>query len=544
MHCKSCLLLFALLLCAGLAAQPLSGNYSIPGNYKTFTAAAAALQSNGVSGPVTFVVVPGTYTESFSLPPVQGASSTNTITFRSIIPGKVQLKGASGDTVTFATGTSNQPTAWYVLEGIEFTSGPGYAIKRNKYCHDIEIKECIFRAAHGSSSTTPRLWYVDSKNFASRWKVHHNEFAMPANGYGLYLSQISYWEFHHNTVDLNGCRRGMFFINNNRAYNRIYNNLFFGTLAGGSSNAALHVAASNYENEITHNTFLVKTTSGNAIFTQGWNSGINHILSNIIMVIGGGNCLRVYRASGSAANLARHEADNNIYWAPGGTVGYWDRGYGTLKAWLASGAAGYNQVTGGEKSSLQTDPRLVKATAPFDLRIRPGSPAKDAATRTPTYVKGDFAGNLRDATPDLGAYELSAFKLFGTACAGSGNVAPEIGYSGTAAIGGTNFAVTLGKALGGAGAIMALGTSSQSWGAITLPFPLGGGCDLNVRITLPFPATAGGTGAGNGTASQALPIPNDPALAGGSFYMQWLVLDPQAPSNYGVVVTRGASLTL
>ena len=541
---RSLVLFVGLLLGAGLTAQPMSGNYTIPGNFKTFTAAAAALQANGVNGAVTFVVVPGTYTESFTLNAVAGASATNTITFKGIIPGTVKLQGASGDTLTFATGTSTLPTAWYVLDGFEFEKGPGYAILGNKFCHDIEIKNCVFQAAHGTSSSSPRLWYVNSVNEAKRWKVHHNEFTMPANGYGLYLSQISYWEFHHNTIDVNGSARGMYFINNNRAYNKIYNNLFFGTLASSSSNAALHVGASNYENEISHNTFLISATSGNAIYTQGWSSGINHIYSNIIMVVGGGTCLRVYYTTGSAANLALHEADNNIYWAPGGNVGYWDTGYATLTAWLASGAAQYNQVTGGEKTSIQADPRVVKATPPYDLKILPISPAKDAATRTPTYVKDDFAGNLRDAKPDLGAYEISSFALFGNACAGSGNFTPEIAYTGNPVIGSTNFAVTLSKALGGTGSILALGASNQSWGPLTLPFPLGGGCDLNVSITLVLPNAVGGTGAGNGTASQPLPIPNDPALAGGMFYMQWLFVDPQAPSNFGVVVTEGASLTL
>ena len=65
--------LAGLLLCAGLSAQtPMSGTYGIPANFPTFSAAATALQTKGVKGPVTINVVPGTYTESFTLGHVAG----------------------------------------------------------------------------------------------------------------------------------------------------------------------------------------------------------------------------------------------------------------------------------------------------------------------------------------------------------------------------------------------------------------------------------------------------------------------------------------
>ncbi|MBP9180934.1 MAG: right-handed parallel beta-helix repeat-containing protein, partial [Bacteroidia bacterium] len=69
-------------LCNGL-----SGNYTInPSgsgltNYTTFTAARTDLVNCGVSGPVTFTVSAGTYTEQVLLTAISGASSTNTITF-------------------------------------------------------------------------------------------------------------------------------------------------------------------------------------------------------------------------------------------------------------------------------------------------------------------------------------------------------------------------------------------------------------------------------------------------------------------------------
>ncbi len=72
----------AVLLVSTSSAQ-LSGSYTIgaSGNYATFTAAISALTSSGVSGPVTFNVLAGTYAETFSIGAITGASSTNTITF-------------------------------------------------------------------------------------------------------------------------------------------------------------------------------------------------------------------------------------------------------------------------------------------------------------------------------------------------------------------------------------------------------------------------------------------------------------------------------
>ena len=64
---------FALILTlAGLGLSPteaqLSGSYTIGGggNYTSFGAAVTALTNNGVSGPVTFNVLTGTYNEQIS----------------------------------------------------------------------------------------------------------------------------------------------------------------------------------------------------------------------------------------------------------------------------------------------------------------------------------------------------------------------------------------------------------------------------------------------------------------------------------------------
>src|ERR1035437_2825162 len=82
------ILLLAYILCVVALsitnAQCLSGTYTIGGpspNYTSFTTAVTALVSNGVCGPVTFNVRPGTYSEHFTIPQITGTSYSNTITF-------------------------------------------------------------------------------------------------------------------------------------------------------------------------------------------------------------------------------------------------------------------------------------------------------------------------------------------------------------------------------------------------------------------------------------------------------------------------------
>ena len=69
-------------ICTGISgAFTINPSGSGSTNYLSFTAAAADLNNCGVSGPVTFTVSPGTYTEKFTLNNVLGTSSVNTITF-------------------------------------------------------------------------------------------------------------------------------------------------------------------------------------------------------------------------------------------------------------------------------------------------------------------------------------------------------------------------------------------------------------------------------------------------------------------------------
>ena len=124
-----CLLLLHLLASVGgtahAAPPPLSGVYTINNtlptagnNFNTFTEAIFAL-ADGVSGPVTFNVAPGSgpYNEQLIIPAITGASATNTITFN-----------GNGATLQFLA-TNNFNRAGVKLDGADHIIFDGLIVK-------------------------------------------------------------------------------------------------------------------------------------------------------------------------------------------------------------------------------------------------------------------------------------------------------------------------------------------------------------------------------------------------------------------------------
>lgn len=66
-------------------STPLNGTYTIGsgGNYTTINSAYSDAFTQGISGPVIFEIITGTYTEHILTSEIPGSSLTNTITFKS-----------------------------------------------------------------------------------------------------------------------------------------------------------------------------------------------------------------------------------------------------------------------------------------------------------------------------------------------------------------------------------------------------------------------------------------------------------------------------
>lgn len=539
-----CLLLASL---AATAPAQLSGSYTVGtgGAYPTMTAAAAAL-SAGVSGPVRFVVLPGVYTESFSLGTVPGASSTNTVTFVSLVPGAAKLTGATGTaTCTFTLATSTTPTGWYVLDGLEFTGGPGPAIHSDRYVNDVEIRNCTFLAGH-----TTYILDLRGANI-SRWKVHHNKFTLIPNQRGCYLSQIDDCLFYDNEFDLNGCSYGWYAINTNNSRNRAFNNLFYGSIQDSTGAYGLYMAASQYDWEVSLNTFVVNTGSNGNLIQLGGCCTIRmtNFYGNVFVNLGTGPFYRV-AGTGTVPVYTYYRGDGNVFYSPSNpnpTVALVTTATGNVPYDLA----GWQGLTSQDAASTTANPLLINVNAPpFDLRPLPVSPVKDKAVPFPGYatlpafaIEDDFAGTIRGTAADIGAYEVRPeFGRFRSGCAGTGSLVPEIGSTGTLAVPSANFGVTLSNALGGTPGAFTLGTSATTWGPFALPYAIGGGCSIQTNLSLVLPIPVQGSGPGNGTATVPLPIPNDPTLFGASLFAQWLIVDPASGSPFGVTTTRTAAI--
>ena len=92
-----------------------TGTYTIGGataNYPSISSAVNDLISFGVCGPVVFNINPGTYTGQVEIPQINGASTTNTITFQSSTGDSTSV------TLTYATTSAANHVLW--LNGADY----------------------------------------------------------------------------------------------------------------------------------------------------------------------------------------------------------------------------------------------------------------------------------------------------------------------------------------------------------------------------------------------------------------------------------------
>jgi len=540
---KPTILALSIGLCAAATPAQMSGLYVIdpatPGAFASFTEAVNAMFVGGVNGPVELLVAPGSYNESILFPPISGASASNTITFKPLVgPGTVEITGSAGDIFAMLA-VPFQRNRSVIWDGISFMGAPGHAISATTFVEDLEIKNCYFASGHQSSAAGEyRHCVLISQNSGNEigWRVHHNTITLSTytnrTSYGIYLSNGGGWEIHNNTIDLNGGDHGLYMINNNGSLDQVYNNLFIGSLhqtSSSSANAqcAIRADISNYNNQISHNTFALSLTSSQCcIATSATTSYQNYIYGNVFFITGG-TAIVTAESSGAPRPF---ESDGNVFFCPGGNIGRVNASssgtaYATLAAWQAA--------VGKDAASIEADPQLNDPFGtPPDLRPTPTSPVVGVAVNTPAWVVDDFAGRLRDAAPDAGAYESTSFALYGQACAGTGGVAPMLGSSGVAQLGSASFAIELTQAP--ANAITVIFGGLQ-------PLDLDlGGCQL---LASPD-ATALLISDPGGAATFAFPLPFDPSLSGADLFFQWAVSDGGSVSPIGLTFTEGGALQL
>lgn len=123
-------------------------------------------------------------------------------------------------------------------------------------------------------------------------------------------------------------------------------------------------------------------------------------------------------------------------------------------------------------------------------------------------------------------------QITGTGRAGSGNFTPQIRAISPPLAGNPNFTVSVSAAIGNSSAVLVIDSADPGVGT---SIPASGSF---ARVT----ANTQNTGAGNGWVSVSLPIPDNAAIVGQTFFARWYV--PDAGAANGFSVSQAARFTV
>jgi hypothetical protein len=440
------------------AHDPLSGVYYIrtsTPDFTNFTDAVTALNSWGVSGPVTMIVDTGTYNEHVSLSQITGASATNTVSFQSVngINSSVKLQYAatgSADNYVFqlngadyirvnditikSTSTANygrvvelKGSANYnVFEGNRLI---GLQIASNNstvvHCTDVSSANNSFIGNDMLYGYQSVYIYGTSANRIKSFKFLNNNISN-FYYYGLYLyyndsvqaignhistnsvsatnySIYSYYcdkntRYEKNNIAYSGAGTfyGMYIYYNNStatAPNWIVNNFISNTGSSGTA-YGIYLYYSNYVN-VYYNSVNIAAGSGTstrALYQTGGTGNVNIKNNNFANTVGG---YAYYVGTIAVINVSDY---NNLY-STGGVLAYWGADRNTL--------ALLQTASGKDVHSKSLSPNYF---SPNDLHTQQygiyyaGSPISGITT--------DIDGDMRDATtPSIGADEPTLSSL-------------------------------------------------------------------------------------------------------------------------------------
>lgn len=511
MHFPHLLSVSLLALSSTLTAQ-MSGTYLInpllplgAQTFPTFADATAALASQGIGGPVEFLVYDdgGDYTESnpfvtsngqfgvtsdavLTMTQWTGASASNRVTFRAA-PGERPVLDATGRSIGVFWGGADYVT----LEGLEicnagFDGISLYSEASHGTALDPIIDRCRIHHCNGTAVT-----------------VYGNS-SQPAN---TLIQNCTMWSCQQTG--------GGAFGTTGR----------FGYICSRRSNGT----------RIVHNTFFVDTLFNNSSYCVigARPSSVNEapfaeISNNIIfkLVSSSAPIFRFHAATGSNVPLPPICDSNCFFDASQGTFALHGDGAAQTAATF-----GDWQLLGVDTNSFDQDP-LFRDAANADFHLMLNSPCRDTST-VATGVTHDFEGQPRAAMNDIGADEtsLADYVRIGQGCAGTGGVAPELDLWSWPFLGNQEFTVGFENAQPNAivGLFGSLGVNAG--GA-----PIGAGCSAFLDPSS-FVALSASTTSAAGSTSIVLPLPANPAFIAFNIGYQGLVLDAGAP--LGFTVTNG-----
>ena len=435
-------------------AAILNGTYTIGGvtsNYPTISAALTAMQNCGINGPVIFNLQSGTYNEQIDVPEINGASTTNTITFQS-------ATGNSADvTWQFATTTTNN----YVikLDGADHFRFKNMTLKSTgtNFAHVVEMTgDATDNQFDGNkimgivtTSSLPDFALVYSASgttsLDSMGVFNNNTFT---NGsYGMYYEGGSTSSLENNTkitnntftnqyytgihlyyqdsplisgntivtnstyssyygIDAGYCNNGLKILKNKIAIQNggygIYIYFSNGVTAnpgliannfiqvGGTGTAyGIYPYYSTYQNFYYNSINITSNnaTSGCAMYLY-YGSTVIDLKNNILANNGGGYSFYSVISTGITSNY-------NDLFTTGANLGYWNLNCTNIAAWRTASLQDAN--------SISYNPSYTSITNLHTFDIGLNGLATPIAT-----VTDDIDGDPRNATtPDIGADEFT-----------------------------------------------------------------------------------------------------------------------------------------
>jgi len=176
-----------------VSGTPLSGTYTVGsgGDFTTLDSLRLSLMAYGISGPVTFNFLAGTYSEALSLGSISGASASNTVTFQSA--------DAHSDSVIWEN-TNDNSSYNYVLElnGTDHVTLKHITFKNLEYSYgrrlvltgitdSISVDSCSFLGKENAGSSTNHSSIYGDSNEAQGLKIKNSTFT-DGGSYAVYLN--------------------------------------------------------------------------------------------------------------------------------------------------------------------------------------------------------------------------------------------------------------------------------------------------------------------------------------------------------------------
>jgi hypothetical protein len=432
-------------------SQPLNGSYTIGGNNPDFPGLQEAMDTasaRGVSGPVEFVLRPGTYTGLYNFYGIPGTGPNRKLILRS------ENNDSSSVNITGFT-NSNQTVMMrlYQLEYVEFhhlgfslLNSPNNAftigIIRGKY---LGFYNCNIKGYPSSSALPDKLisgapdtgyvvkkcyfafggggLFVSNTAFSFRNALIENNVFDYVGSESIYVNGGAFTQIKNNIINVGGggtatgilmSGSSRYEISGNRIYliagtlnsavlqlisssgwpsqkSRIFNNVFF--INSGTNFVAYNFrSSSSYNLEIAHNTFYMNGGSSAHVFYMVGSFGTNDqidIHNNIFYRHDTISSNHIFRIPNLVTYLPYVSSDYNVFYSQAPDF---NAEYSTFSDY---------QTTGADSHSVYANPLFLA-----DSLLKFQNPLIENMGTPVPWVGNDIEGNFRNTlNPDPGAFE-------------------------------------------------------------------------------------------------------------------------------------------